>query len=216
MKSDGYANRPCYPELLAIILAGLVHIIVEIGLSESIARLYNAGISVVVVGYLVWRVRRTPDVLRIWGIRRDNFWLALRAQLGFVVAGVLGLVSLGMASGSLTLPATFWVTLALYPVWGVAQQFALQNLIARNFVGVFSNPTALAVAAAVLFGISHYPRLELVVLTLISGIFFTLIYRRRPNLWAVGIAHGLLGSLAVYIVLKEDPGGAILKYVMGP
>ena len=216
MNPNGYGNHPCYTELVAIILAGLLHIIAELGLSESIARLYNAGISIVFVGYLVWRVRRTPGVLQIWGIRYDNFWPALGAQLGFVAAGALGLVSFGMVSGSLSLPSTFLLTLVLYPVWGLAQQFALQNLIARNLVGVFSNPVAIAVAAAVLFGISHCPRLELVLLTLVSGIFFTLIYRRRPNLWAVGVAHGLLGSLAVYIVLKEDPGGAILDYVLGP
>jgi hypothetical protein len=29
----------------------------------------------------------------------------------------------------------------------------------------------------------------------------------------VGIVHGILGSLVVYIVLKEDPGAALLSFV---
>lgn len=214
MNRDAYTNRPCYAELAGIILAGLMHVLAEVVFSESIALLYNVGISIAFAVYLLWRARRTPGVLRIWGMRRDNFWPALGAQLVFVVVGGLGLVGFGLVTGSLTLPATFWITVALYPVWGVAQQFALQNLIARNLAGVLSNPLALSVAAAALFGISHYPRLELVSLTLVSGVFFTLIYRRCPNLWAVGLAHGMLGSLAVTIVLGEDPGGAILRYLL--
>ena len=66
-----------------------------------------------------------------------------------------------------------------------------------------------------MFAASHYPRLELVVLTFVAGIFLTLIYRRAPNLWAIGIVHGLLGSLAFYIVLGEDPGAFILEFLFG-
>ena len=49
------------------------------------------------------------------------------------------------------------------------------------------------------------------VLTLGAGFFFTLIYRRHPNLWAVGILHGFLGALAYYLVLGEDPGGMVIN-----
>ena len=108
-----------------------------------------------------------------------------------------------------------WVTLALYPLWGTAQQFALQNLIARNLTGLTANPLAIACIASVLFGLSHYPRLDLALLTLAAGIPFTLIFRRRPNLWAVGIAHGILGTLAVYWVAGEDPGAMILQALAG-
>ena len=105
--------------------------------------------------------------------------------------------------------------MALYPVWGIAQQFALQNLIANNLSGFISKPLGIAVLAATLFALSHYPRLELVALTFVAGVFFTLIYRKNPNLWAVGIAHGLLGSMAFYIVLQEDPGAVIIGFLMG-
>ena len=213
--TNGHHDRPRYGELVAVLLAGLGHVIVEIGSSELVARGYNAVVSIAFVAYVAWRIPRTPGVLRTWGLRRDNFFPALRAHLGFVAVGASGLIVFAGIAGSLALPHTFWVTLALYPVWGLAQQFALQNLIARNLSAVLTAPAGLAIAAATLFALSHYPRLELVALTFVAGVVFTLIYRRYPNLWAVGIAHGTLGSLAVYLVLGEDPGAAIVAYLAG-
>ena len=93
MQVDRYASRPCYGELFAILLAGLVHILVEVRFSDAFARAYNAGVSIAFVVYLVWRIRRTPGVLRIWGFRRDNFWPALRAQAWFVAVGVLAVLN---------------------------------------------------------------------------------------------------------------------------
>jgi membrane protease YdiL (CAAX protease family) len=48
-------------------------------------------------------------------------------------------------------------------------------------------------------------------LTAPAGIVFTRIFEARPNLWAVGIAHGLLGALAYYIVMGVDPGAQMLS-----
>ena len=67
-----------------------------------------------------------------------------------------------------------------------------------------------------LFAASHIPRLPLVALTSVSGFFLTMVYRRMPNLWAVGIVHGVLGSLAVYLVSDEDPGVGLWTLVFGP
>lgn len=209
--SNLYANSPCYPELIAILVAGLLHVVTELALSEPAARNYNIIVSLLAVGYLVWRARRSQGALRAWGMRRDNFWPALRAQSLFGAAGALVLFAYGAAMVSPALPASFWLTLALYPVWGIAQQFALQNLIARNLTAVLPNPLAMACVASALFAVSHYPRIELVILTGLGGVFLTMIYRRRPNLWAAGIVHGILGSLAFYLVLQKDPGAAILR-----
>ena len=212
----GYAEGPCLAEFVAIVLAGIVHVAAEVFISEPVALASSAGISVAFGLYVIARAWRTAGALRVWGMRRDNFGPALRAQLGFAALGALVLMAYGAAVESLSLPGTFWLTLALYPAWGVIQQFALQNLIARNLSGILRNPLRLAAAAGLLFGASHYPRLDLVALTLVAGVCFTLIYRRHPNLWAVGIAHGILGSLAVYLVLQEDPGTALLSWMRAP
>ena len=204
-----YTQRPCYPELVAIVCAGLLHVVAEIALSELAARTFNIFVSVCFLIYLIWRARTSSGAVQAWGMRRGNFCPALRAQLSFGAVGAVAIVVFGLATDSLNLPWSFWMTVALYPVWGIAQQFALQNLIARNLTAVLSHPVAIAGASAVVFSAAHYPRADLMVLTLISGFFFTLIYRRVPNLWAVGIVHGLLGSLAVYVILHEDPGDTL-------
>jgi len=215
VEPNDHADRPRPGELAAIIGAGAVHVLVEIVFSERVAHLCSVGIVLAFAAYLVRRARTVEGVLRAWGMRVDNFRPALRAQFAFVGIGALALVGIGAALGRLVPPWTFWLTLALYPAWGVAQQFALQNLIARNLTGWLKQPLAIAGTASVLFGISHFPRWELMLLTLVAGIFFTLIYRRFPNLWAVGIAHGILGSLAVHLVLGEDPVALILSRVTG-
>ena len=210
-----YGSRPCIGELVAVVAAGAGHIATELTLSATAATFYNVGVSIAFLGYLAWRVRSTPGVLRYWGFRGDNLREAALAQLPFLVTGVLALLAYGFATGSPGLPHTFWLTLVLYPVWGIAQQFALQNLIANNVAGFVARPPAIALLAAILFAVSHYPRLELVTLTLVAGFFFTWIYRKAPNLWVIGTAHGLLGSMAFYIVLREDPGSVMLDFVLG-
>ena len=211
-----YGSAHSYPELVGIGLVGMAHVGLEVVASETVALWFSGGGAAVILGYLVWRARAGSNVLRAWGFRRDNFWLALRAQLALVTVGTAAMVGYGMLAGSVARPWGFWLTLALYPIWGTMQQFALQNLIARNVAGLVSHPAAVAGVAATLFAASHVPRWPLVSLTLVSGFFFTLVYRRVPNLWAVGIAHGLLGSVAIYLVLREDPGGAIWRVVAGP
>ena len=211
--SSAYADGPCYPELAAILVVGLFHVVLELSISEPVGWAYSATISVALALYVAWRAWNAPGALRAWGMRRDNFWQALGAQAAFGVVGAAVLVGYGLATGSFAFPWGFWLTLALYPIWGITQQFALQNLIGRHVAGFLAHPVAIAGTAAILFAVSHIPRWYLVVLTLFSGFFFTLIYRRFPNLWAVGIIHGILGSLAVYLVLGEDPGGAIWGFL---
>jgi membrane protease YdiL (CAAX protease family) len=211
--SDSYLNGPCRGEVIAVIAAGTAHVLTELFLSEAVAFAVTLAIVIGFAGYLIWRFQRTPGVARAWGFRSDNFRPALAAQFLFGAVGVIVLFAIGSLIGPVELPVSFWLTLALYPLWGLAQQFALQNMIARNLTAWLDSPLAVAVVAAALFAVSHYPRLDLVALTAAAGIFLTLIYRRWPNLWAVGIVHGILGAVAIYVVVREDPGAAILGWL---
>jgi len=213
MNIDRYGSGPCYWELVSIIAAGAIHVTAELLFSEAVSRVCNVVISLAFVGYVVWRVRTSPGVLRTWGMRTDNLAPAVVAHLGFAAFGALALFGLAGTTGSVEVPTSFWVTVVLYPIYGVIQQFALQNFIARNLRMTLSGPVAVAATAALLFGLSHFPRLDLVALAFVAGFFFTLIYQRFSNLWAVGLAHGLTAALAMYLVLGEDPGAEILNVV---
>lgn len=205
--------RPCYGELLAVICIGAGHVIVELAISLDAARIYNTVALSLGAAYLVWRAATTKGLLRQWGLRADNFRNALRCHSLFLAAATAGLVAWGAFSGRLVLSHTAWVVLLLYPFFGVAQQFILQNLIASNLSGLIRQPLLCAFVAALLFGLSHLPRTSLVIFAFIAGFFLTLGYRRQPNLWAVGMIHGYLAALLFYFVLGKDPGARILESV---
>lgn len=204
-------RRPNAAQLIAVVLAGTLHVTSELFVSPFAARVVNGLLVAAFAIWVAWRVRRGgSETLRGWGLRTDNFWPALGAQMAFAVASALFLAAIGVVLGTLSLPPTFLLTLAVYPLWGLAQQFALQNLIAGNLPERLGS-LGIALVAATLFAASHFPRWELMTLTFLGGVPFTLLYRRFPNLWAVALAHGLLGSLAFYLVLGEDPGTMILN-----
>ena len=201
-----WGSAPCYPELIAIVTAGAAHVVTELAFGATAARVFNVTVSVLFLGYVIWRLSRTKGAPRAWGMRLDNLGSASRAHLAFAAVAVVGFMAYGLLFDSLHLPRAFWPTVGIYPVWGIAQQFALQNLLARNLRTILRHPATVALVASILFSAAHYPQLQLVALTVVAGFFFTLIYHRHPNLWAVGIAHGILGILAFYIVIGADPG----------
>lgn len=205
--------RNSYGELVAILAASALHVGLEVAISESVALVFSGVVSVAFLFYLVIRARRHSGMSHAWGFRRAGFRRALFAHAPFTAIGSVALLAFGAVREVFPPPATFWLVLLLYPVWGVAQQFALQNLLARNLAPFVRSPVALSLTAAALFAAAHYPRLDLAALTFVAGFFLTIVYRRQTNLWAVGIAHGVLGALAVYCVIGEDPGAAILRFI---
>jgi membrane protease YdiL (CAAX protease family) len=206
--------QPSISELLVVVAIGAAHVCIELVASVEATRVYNVAAGVGVTAYLIWRATTTNNILRVWGMRRDNFWQALRVQLIFGGPAAACLILFGLMNGTVPLPPSFWLVCALYPFFGIAQQFVLQNLIARNLAMFVPHRVLLAFSSSLLFSLSHIPRLPLSVLALIAGFFLTLIYQRHQNLWAVGIVHGILAGLTFYIVLQQDPGARILQFLM--
>ena len=217
----GRVDASSYPELFLIILTGVLHVSVELawgagmetshpGRPEQLYNLLAVGLWGV---YALWRAVRTPGLAHRWGFRRDNFLPALRACLVFVIPAAAAMIVAASLTGRLALPPTFWVVLLLYPLYGIAQQFALQALITRNLRALVRPRAPRVVVVAALFGAAHVPDGPLIGLTLLTGLVFTWIYESHPNLWAVGIAHGLLGALAYYLVLGRDPAADLLRTV---
>ena len=206
--------QPRFLELLAVVAIGTAHVSIEIATSVAVTRAFNVAAGIGLTVYLFWRAATVKGILRSWGMRRDNFWQALGVQLVFGVLAAACLTLLGLANGTVPLPRTFWIVCVSYPLFGIAQQFVLQNLITRNLATFVRRRVLLAFASALLFALSHIPRMSLTILALIAGFFLTFIYQRHPNLWAVGIVHGILAGLAFYVVLQQDPGARILEFLM--
>lgn len=79
-----------------------------------------------------------------------------------------------------------------YVLWTLYQQFLLQDYFMPRLTRLLTSDRAIIVAA-VLFSVAHLPNLPLVVATLAWGAASCYLFRRYQNLWALGLAQGLLG-----------------------
>lgn len=79
-----------------------------------------------------------------------------------------------------------------YVVWTLYQQFLLQDLFMPRLTNLLNSNAAIAVTA-VLFAGAHLPNISLAVATLVWGAVSCLLFRRYHNIYALGLAQGLLG-----------------------
>ena len=207
-------------ELAALVATGVGHVAVEIattgmaGAAETLGRAahyYNMIAGVVWGLYMLWRGFHTKGAVAAWGLQRAEFAGALKWACAFGVPGLGVLAGWGAVAGRFPPPSTFWLLIAAYPVWGIAQQFALQGLVTRNLRPFVPLRAARAVTAAALFSGAHFPEYHLMLLTFPLGVAFAWIFERYRNVWALGIVHGLLGAAAYYFVLGQDPGAELLR-----
>lgn len=80
-----------------------------------------------------------------------------------------------------------------YVVWTLYQQFLLNDYFMPRLASLFESEAAAISISALLFAAAHLPNLPLTAATLLWGTISCLIFRRYHNLYALGLAQGLLG-----------------------
>jgi hypothetical protein len=80
-----------------------------------------------------------------------------------------------------------------YVLWTIYQQFLLQDYFMDRLLRLVSNKSVAVSLAGTLFAAAHLPNLVLTAATLVWGIVSCALFRRYRNLWALGLAQGLLG-----------------------
>jgi len=125
------------------------------------------------------------------------FGRALAGLTPFMLLVGGGAVVVGAALGSLRPPRVghLPVLLLVAVFWGVAQEYGLVAIFYRGLVEILPEGPA-RWASAALFALCHVPNPALTLLTLAAGYVACSVYRRAPNLWALGVAHAVV-SLAV-------------------
>ena len=109
---------------------------------------------------------------------------------------VLAIVSLLVARHLGTLHSLYQGDLqhiAGYILWTLYQQFLLNNYFMPRLTRVLSGPATAVTAAAILFSAAHLPNLPLTAATLLWGVISCTLFRRYRNVYALGLAQGLLG-----------------------
>ncbi len=80
-----------------------------------------------------------------------------------------------------------------YVLWTLYQQFLLNDYFMPRLTRLLPSENAAVGVAAVLFALAHLPNLPLTAATLLWGAISCALFRRYHNLYALGLAQGLLG-----------------------
>jgi hypothetical protein len=83
--------------------------------------------------------------------------------------------------------------IAGYLLWTLYQQFLMNDLFMPCLTRLLASEGAAVGLAAVLFAAAHLPNLPLAIATLIWGAISCGLFRRCGNLYALGLAQGVLG-----------------------
>jgi membrane protease YdiL (CAAX protease family) len=138
------------------------------------------------------------DGPRALGFRVDNFLRSARMVGPASLAVLAVIVAVSYASGhGVALGPRLRQQLVYYPLWGLAQQWALQGFVHRRLCDTWHRRQPAAIASAVLFASLHYPNPVLVVFTLVGGYVWCLLYQRQQNLFTLALSHGWLGAIAL-------------------
>jgi membrane protease YdiL (CAAX protease family) len=221
------ADRPAHRlrnvvELICVLMTGIGHVVLELccdgmkGAAAGLNRpqhLFNL-IAVVCWGaYLAWCLFKKVMTADNLGFRKEGFSKSMAVGLLFAVPGFVAMAAIGLVGGMVEgVSLGFWILIPLYPIWGLAQQFALQSLVARNLRGLLRRDAVIALSAGTIFSLAHFPNFMLMALTFPAGVFLTWLFSRYRNMWAVGVLHGILGAAAYYFVLGQDPGLDLLQW----
>ena len=206
--------KPNYIELGFLILTSIIHILIEYVHYFAQLKFISFIAIGLWTGYVVWKAIQYKGILKYWGFRWDNFLQSFRSCLYFTIPAIALLIGYSFLFQRFPLPSTFWMICFLYPVWGIVQQFALQGLVHRNLREIIKPVFSRCLILGILFSFAHLFDWRLVLLAFPIGFVFSWIYNRYPNLWALGICHGILGALVYYLVLGQDPGAEIINFLM--
>jgi hypothetical protein len=196
-------GRARWGEVAAVVATGVLHLVCKpLGLQ---------GLYIVVAvffwaGFVILTARRRPAVLREWGFRWDNAGPAWRASLAVFLPVLLLMVAIAWSRGALVVSSSLLIMLALYPAWGLVQQFLVQALLVTNLdKGPLRNQRAALIGVGgALFAVVHLGNALLVFATALVGAAFVVLYLRYRNLWPLGLFHGWLATLFYLWFLQRD------------
>lgn len=111
--------------------------------------------------------------------------------VGVVLCAAIWLAGLGLRFAGAAYPVP-WSRCWQYAIWAVVQEFILQSLFFVRLESVLGSRRAI-IAATALYTIAHIPSPLLTALSFLGGLIFCEMFRRRRNIFPLGIIHAALG-----------------------
>lgn len=168
----------------------------------------NLVFAAVLLTILVYSHRQAHESLRDIGFRSDTFGATLRLLLPAALIAVALIVTAALVLGEIRMPSlsSGAQRTAQFLVLGIAQQYVLVGFFFRRLERVAGASLA-PVLTALVFALLHLPNVFLMAVTFVGGVVACLVYRRSPNVWANGLAHGLLAALLYFALPRSITGG---------
>jgi membrane protease YdiL (CAAX protease family) len=141
------------------------------------------------------------------GFHREGFFAACKLLTLPMLLGIAVMCAIGWWMNSFQRSTHFAVNLIIAPLWGVLQQYITQGflyrrvrwlMVQRNAVDEAKQLRLAILLSAGCFALVHLPNPTLTVLTFAAGLLWTWVYERVPNLWALGLSHGLLSFVMMH------------------
>jgi hypothetical protein len=151
--------------------------------------------------------------LKAMGLRTANFsrsfWLVGAAVIAAIVAAIVAsrMHTLHTPGG----PKMYLHRFAGYIIFACVQQFLLQDFFLLRLLRIMRRPSSAVFAGAAIFSLAHLPNPILTAVTFVWGVAACFFFLRYRNLYALAIAHAILGvTLAISV-----PGPVIRNMRVG-
>jgi hypothetical protein len=159
---------------------------------------------IVILGFFVLSHILRGEKAASLGFRRGNFRECMEA-----LSPALLLLALSLMAGGVLLETIRPITLEYgcmcllaYCPWGIFQQYLLNGYIANRLLAVFSG-RYVPLMAATLFAGAHLPNWFLTIVTFATGYASTKIFIRYRNIYFLGLAHALIGTV-LFVVIPDS------------
>lgn len=203
IKSDGI------PRLRVALEAGFVFVMVALYVTLEalqVPKRYTiVGLGVALALYAVYLFATTRERPRDFGLRLDNLGSAAVPAGIFTLVAAATVVAWASITGKPLWRSELAIMLPLYPLYGIAQQFVFQGVFHRRVRLALGSRAAAVPVTAVVFSLVHLPDFRLAGLTLAAGLAWSWMFSARPNVWVLGLSHGILAALVYPMILGENP-----------
>ena len=182
------AQHPASTRSLAELILGFLAIDAVLWLPTHQQLIFGPIALLLPLVLVLWRRPGLDELGLSWRGFAASLWILPAA----VVLSVMGVEAAKYAGTFHPLYAPDFSHVGGYVLWTLYQQFLLQDFFMPRLSSVLSSNAAIGIAA-VLFALAHLPNLPLVLATLVWGAVSCALFRRYGNLYALGLAQGLLG-----------------------